>query len=78
MNKNKEIEKLIKQAQDYFGKEETIYIFKCKKCKKMDPVPGFIVGEQIGFLKFIKKKNTIPTMQCPYCGGTMFKLEDFK
>ena len=31
MNKeDKEIKKLLKEAQDYFGKDEKIYIFKCK------------------------------------------------
>lgn len=76
-DEKKEIEKLLKQAQDYFGKDEKIYIFKCKKCHKLDPVPGFIVSEQLGFLKFIKKKDT-PKMECPYCNGTMVPIENFK
>ena len=55
MNKeDKEIKKLLKEAQDYFGKDEKIYIFKCKKCHKLDPVPSFVVNEHMGFLKFIK------------------------
>ena len=75
MNKeDKEIKKLLKEAQDYFGKDEKIYIFKCKKCHKLDPVPSFIVNEHMGFLKFIKK-NKISEMYCPYCGGTMFPLD---
>ena len=58
MNKEeKEIKKILKEAQDYFGKDEKIYIFKCKKCHKLDPVPDFIVNECMGFLKFIKKKS---------------------
>ncbi len=76
-DEKKEIERLLKQAQDYFGKDEKIYIFKCKKCHKLDPVPGFIVSEQMGFLRFIKKKDT-PKMECPYCNGTMVPIENFK
>jgi len=76
-NEQKEIERLLKHAQDYFGKDEKIYIFKCKKCHKLDPVPGFIVSEQLGFLNFIKKKDT-PKMECPYCNGTMVPIENFK
>lgn len=52
----KEIKKILKEAQDYFGKDEKIYIFKCKRCHKLDPVPDFIVNECMGFLKFIKRK----------------------
>ena len=70
----KEIKKILKEAQDYFGKDEKIYIFKCKKCHKLDPVPSFVVSEQMGFLKFIKRKRT-PEMDCPYCGGTMLPLD---
>ena len=75
MNKeDKEIKKLLKEAQDYFEKDEKIYIFKCKKCHKLDPVTSFIVNEHMGFLKFIKKDST-SEMDCPYCGGTMFPLD---
>ncbi len=77
IDEKQEIERLLKNAQDYFGKDETIYIFKCKKCHKLDPVPGFIISEQLGFLKFIKKKDT-PKMECPYCNGTMVPIENFK
>ena len=76
-NEEEEIEKLLKSAQSYFGKEEKIYIFKCKKCHKLDPVPGFVIGEHMGFLKFIKKNDT-PKMECPYCNGTMIPIENFK
>lgn len=76
-DEKKEIEKSLKEAQLYFGKEETIYIFKCTKCKKLDPVPSFIVNEHMGFLKFIKKKDT-PKMECPYCGNTMKPIENLK
>lgn len=76
-NENNEIEKLKKYAQEYFGKEEKIYIYKCKKCNKLDPVPGFIVGEQMGLLKFLGKKKT-PAMECPYCGGVMLPIENLK
>ena len=58
MTKEKEIEKILKQGQSYFGKEEIIYVYECKKCHKLDPVPGFVVGEQLGFLKFIKIKKS--------------------
>lgn len=78
MNKEeKEIKRLLEHAQDYFGKDEKIYIFKCKKCHKLDPVPSFIIDEHMGFLKFIKKKD-IPKMECPYCNGTMIPIENFK
>lgn len=70
----KEIKKILKEAQDYFGKDEKIYIFKCKRCHKLDPVPDFIVNEYMGFLKFIKKKST-PKMDCPYCSGTMLPID---
>lgn len=75
MDEKKEIKKLYEHAKDYFGNEENIFIYKCKKCKKLDPVPGFVVGEQIGFLRFIGKKNSIPKMQCPYCNGTMLPID---
>lgn len=77
INEEKEIKKILKQAQSYFGKDEKIYIFKCKKCHKLDPVPGFVIGEHMGFLKFIKNKDT-PKMECPYCNGTMIPIENFK
>ncbi len=67
----KEIEKLLKSAQSYFGKDEKIYIFECKKCNKPDPVPSFIIGKQLGFLKFIKAKKSYE-MECLYCGGQFF------
>lgn len=70
----KEVKRLLNEAQDYFGEDEKIYIFKCKKCHKLDPVPSFVINEQIGFLKFIKKEST-PEMDCPYCGGTMLPLD---
>ena len=73
-DERKEIDRLLKDAQSYFGKDEKIYIFKCYKCNKLDPVPGFIVNEQLGLLKFIKKKSEI-TMDCPYCGKTMLPID---
>ena len=48
-----------------------------KKCHKLDPAPRFVVNEHMGFLKFIKKKDT-PKMECPYCNGTMIPIENFK
>ena len=51
-----------------------IYIYQCKKCKKYDPVPGFVVGEQLGFLKFSKQKISFE-MQCPYCGGKSYPID---
>lgn len=38
-----------------------------------DPVPGFIVNEQLGFLKFSKQKVT-PEMECTYCGSKSFPI----
>lgn len=78
MNKEeKEIKRLLESAQSYFGKDEKIYIFKCTKCHKLDPVPSFILNEHMGFLKFIKKKDK-PKMDCPYCGNTMLPIDNFK
>lgn len=74
-SEEKQIEELLKEAQSYFGKDEKIYIFKCKKCGKLDPVPGFVIGEHMGFLKFIKKKDS-PKMECPYCNGTMVPIQN--
>lgn len=76
MNEEKEIKKLLKQAQDYFGKDETIYIFKCKKCGKLDPVPSFVLSEGFSINKLFRKKS-IPKTECPYCGGTMFPVDNF-
>ena len=75
MSDEKEAQRLLKQAQQYFGPEEKIYIFKCTKCGKSDPVPSFIVEEQQGFLKFIGKKSK-PKMDCPYCGKTRIIREE--
>ena len=74
MNEENEIKQLLKEAQSYFGKDETIYIFKCKKCGKLDPVPSFIVSEHSGFLQFMGKKS-IPKMECPYCNRTMSSID---
>lgn len=74
MKDKKIINDMLIEAQNYFGDDEKIYIFQCKKCKKYDPVPGFIVSEQIGFLKFSKQKTT-PEMQCPYCGGKSYPID---
>lgn len=65
---------MFKEAQSYFGDDEKIYIYKCKKCKKYDPVPGFVVSEQLGFLKFSKQKISYE-MECPYCGGKSFSID---
>ena len=40
----------------------------------MGPVSSFVVSEQMGFLKFIKREST-SEMDCPYCGGTMLPLD---
>ena len=63
---NKEIKKLLKEKQDYFGKDE--------KHHKLDPVPSFVVNKYVGFLRFRKKEST-SEMDCPYYGGTMFSLD---
>ena len=57
MKDKKIINNMLIEAQNYFGEDEKIYIFQCKKCKKYDPVPGFIVTEQISFFKIFKAKN---------------------
>ncbi len=74
MKDKKIIEDMLKSAQKYFGDDEKIYIYQCKKCKKYDPVPGFVVSEQLGFLKFSKQKVS-PEMECPYCGGKSFPID---
>lgn len=74
MEDKKIIEDMIKYAKNYFGDDEKIYIYKCKKCKKYDPVPGFVVNEQLGFLKFSKQKISYE-MECPYCGGKSFPID---
>lgn len=75
MDEREEIKKLLENAQSYFGKDENIFIYKCKKCKKLDPVPGFIVNEHAGFLKFIGKKKCMPNMECPFCNGSMVPID---
>ena len=73
MTKEKEIEKILKQGQSYFGKEEIIYVYECKKCHKLDPVPGFVVGEHLGFLKFIKAtKSQIVDLAEKFLDGQHF------
>ncbi len=44
MKDEKKIERLLKDAHNYFDKDEKICIFKCKKCHKLDSVPDFIVS----------------------------------
>ena len=70
----KQIKKILNETQDYFGKDEKIYIFKLKRCYKLDLVPDFIVNECMGFLNYIKNKST-PKMEGPYCGGTMLPID---
>ena len=74
MNKEKQINDLINSAKNYFGDDEKIYIYECTKCHKLDPVPSFIVNEQLGLLKFMKKKAS-PNMDCPYCGETSVPIK---
>lgn len=74
MQDEKIINDMLERAKKYFGNDEKIYIYQCKKCKKYDPVPGFVVGEQLGFLKFSKQKISFK-MQCPYCGGKSYPID---
>ena len=74
MANEKQIEKVLKDGMSYFGKDEVIYVYECKKCHKLDPVPGFVIGEQLGLLKFIKAKKSYK-MECPYCGGPSFPIK---
>ncbi len=57
-----------KSWQNYFGKNEKIYVFKCTRCKYEDPVPSWLLEECGGFtpLKKIPKKDF--KMTCPRCG----------
>lgn len=73
MKKQKQIQTLLDETKSYFGNEEFIYIFKCKRCVKLEPVPSFIVNEEAGFLKFIRKKSFSKT-ECLYCNGTMASI----
>lgn len=73
MNEDMKIQKMLKSAKSYFGNDEKIYIYKCTKCGKLDPVPSFVVSEQLGFLKFINKKKSFE-MECPYCGKPSFPI----
>lgn len=73
MNKENKINDLIKNAKNYFSNDEKIYIYECTKCHKLDPVPSFIVSEQLVLLKFMKKKAS-PNMDCPYCGETSIPI----
>ncbi len=45
-----------------------------KNWNKLGPVSSYVVSEQMGFLKFIKRKST-SEMDCPDCGGTMLPLD---
>lgn len=45
MKDKKIINNMLIEAQNYFDEDEKIYVFQCKKYKKYDPVPGFIVSE---------------------------------
>ena len=69
-----------KSWQNYFGKNEKIYVFKCTRCKYEDPVPSWLLEECGGFtpLKKIPKKDF--KMTCPRCGrDTMeYKVENKK
>jgi len=58
MASEKQIQKVLYDGISYFSKDETIHVYECKKCHKLDPVPGFVIGEQLGFLKFIKAKKS--------------------
>ena len=73
MNEDKQIQKMLKSAKSYFGNDEKIYIYKRTKCGKLDPMPSFVVNEQLGFLKFINKKKSFE-MECPYCGKPSFPI----
>ena len=59
------------------GLLEVIYVYECKKCHKLDPVPSFIINEHLGLLKFIKAKKSFE-MECPYCGGPSFPIRTSK
>lgn len=74
MTKEQEIEKKLKEGLSYFGKDEKIYVYECKKCHKLVPVPSFVINEHLGFLKFIKAKKSYE-MECPYCRGSSFPVK---
>lgn len=73
MASEKQILKVLNDGISYFGKDEIIYVYECKKCHKLDPIPSFIINEHLGFLKFIKSKRSF-VMECPYCCGPSFPI----
>lgn len=74
MASEKQIQKVLKDGISYFGKDEKIYVYECKRCHKLDPVPSFVISEHLGFLKFIKIKKSYE-MECPYCGNPSFPIK---
>ena len=50
MASEKQIQKVLNSGISYFGKDEVIYVYECKKYHKLDPVPSFIINEHLGFL----------------------------
>ena len=70
----KQIQKILNQGISFFGKDEVIYVYECKKCHKLDPVPSFVINEHLEFLKFIIAKKSFE-MECPYCGGPSFPIK---
>jgi hypothetical protein len=66
--------KWLEEEDDPFGLNEDLVIvdFQCLKCKKIDEVPEYLIGE----FQFGLKKNEEVELECPFCGGTMRQKRD--
>ena len=79
MSKNNEQDELSRdfleslEEDDPFGLNEEIntILFKCKDCHKKDDVPDFVVHD---FQVDLTKGEQVE-IECPFCGGTMFRVK---
>lgn len=62
------------EAEDPFGLKEPIELvsFVCTKCKQIDEVPAYIIGE----FMVDKRPGEAISLECPYCNGEMFEAKD--
>ncbi|CAM5194531.1 hypothetical protein UACE39S_02271 [Ureibacillus acetophenoni] len=61
------------EGDDPFGLNEPIELvpFVCTKCKQIDEVPAYIIGE----FMVDKRPGEPVTLECPYCNGEMFEAK---
>lgn len=59
------------EGEDPFGLNEPIELvsFVCTKCKQIDEVPAYLIGE----FMVDKKLGEEVSLECPYCNGEMFE-----